>query len=72
MPWPSSRAKKRAVYSKGEINRLIDSLLHPLFDLNPAFNIADTVLHDFVEQNPPETPPEVPPIQPSTNHQRID
>jgi len=47
--------KRRNIYSKGEVNRLIDSLLHPLFDLNPAFNIVDTIFHGFVEENPPET-----------------
>jgi len=51
----SSRRKKRNTYSKGEINRLIDSLLHPLFDFNPTFNILDTIFHGFVEQNPSET-----------------
>ena len=50
-----SRKKKRSHYSKGEINQLIDSLLHPLFDHNPALMIVDSVLHGLVEQNPPET-----------------
>jgi len=50
-----TRRKRQSIYSKGEINRLIDSLLHPLFNLNPAFNIVDTILHSFVEQNPPES-----------------
>jgi len=54
-PRPSPKRKRRGVYSKGEVNRLVDSLLHPLFDLNPAFSIADAMLHGFVEQNPPET-----------------
>lgn len=34
---------------------MIDSLLHPLFDINPALSIADMILHGVVEQNPPET-----------------
>jgi len=50
-----ARKKKRSIYSKGEINCLIDSILHPLFDLNPAFNMVDTIFHGFVEENPPET-----------------
>ena len=33
---------------------MIDCLIHPLFDLNPAFNLVDAILHGFVEQNPPE------------------
>jgi len=50
-----ARRKTRSIYSKGEINRLIDSLLHPLLDINPAFSLADTILHGLVEKNPPET-----------------
>jgi len=34
---------------------LIDGLLHPLFDVNPAFRLVGTILHGLVEQNPPET-----------------
>jgi len=34
---------------------LIDVLLHPLFDVKPPFRLVDTILHGFVEQNPPET-----------------
>jgi len=34
---------------------LIDGLLHPLFDINPAFRMVDAMLHGLVEQNPPET-----------------
>ena len=34
---------------------MIDNLLRPLFDNNPTFIIADTILHGLVEQNPPET-----------------
>jgi len=52
----STRArKKRSIYSKGEINRLIDCLLHPLSDINPAFSLVDAILHGVMEQNPPET-----------------
>ena len=50
-----ARRKTRRIYSKGEVNRLIDGLLHPLFDINPAFSLADTILHGLIEQNPPET-----------------
>jgi len=52
----SSRKKKNEKpYSKGEINRLIDSALHPLCDLSPAFIAVDTLLHGLVEQNPKES-----------------
>jgi len=53
---PSTPARRRrSLYSKGEINRLIDCLLHPLSDINPAFSLADAILHGLVEENPPET-----------------
>ena len=52
---PNPRAKRHSIYSKGELNRIIDSLLHPLLDINPALSLVDTFIHGFVEQNPPET-----------------
>jgi hypothetical protein len=51
----TSGKKKKRHYSKGEINRLIDSLLHPLFGHSSAFVAVDVALHGLVEQNPPET-----------------
>jgi hypothetical protein len=47
--------KRRRRYSKGELNRLVDDLLHPLYGWNPELMILDAVLHGLVEQNPPET-----------------
>jgi len=55
MPRRSKMKKKRSYYSKGELNRLIDNLLHPLFDRGPSFLIADAILHGLVEQDPPKT-----------------
>ena len=50
-----ARRKTRGIYSKGEVNRLIDGLIHPLFDINSAFRFVDAILHGLVEKNPPET-----------------
>jgi hypothetical protein len=47
--------KSRRHYSKGDINRLIDTLLHPLFDHSPELMIVDSVLHGLVERNLTET-----------------
>jgi hypothetical protein len=47
--------KRRRRYSKGELNRLIDGLVHPLYRRNPELMILDAVLHGLVKQNPPET-----------------
>jgi hypothetical protein len=49
------KTETHAHYSKGELNRLIDNALHPLFDNNPEFMIVDAILHGLVEQNPSET-----------------
>jgi hypothetical protein len=49
------KKKRRRQYSKGELNRLIDDLVHPLSDRSPELMILDAVLHGFVEQNPQET-----------------
>lgn len=39
--------------SKGELNRLIDSLCHPFYKENEAFRIVDGLLHGIIEQDPP-------------------
>jgi hypothetical protein len=51
--------KKRATnphentpFSKGNINYLIDDFLHPLYQQNQLYRIADGLLHAVVEQNP--------------------
>lgn len=53
-----SRPKKRRAhkpYTKGELNKLIDNLCHPLFETNEGFILVDGLLHGLVEQNPPIT-----------------
>jgi hypothetical protein len=47
-----SRKKNKKQYSKGELNRLIDGVFHPLFDRSSVFIVADTVLDGLIEQNP--------------------
>lgn len=39
----------------GELNRLIDDLLHPLCGRSPELVIVNAVLHGLLQQNPPET-----------------
>ena len=50
-----SRKKNKKQYSEGELNRLIDSVLHPLFDHGAAFMVIDTMFHGLVEKNPKVT-----------------
>lgn len=44
--------RKARRITKGELNRLIDSLMHPHFKEYPALIIVDGLLHAIVEQNP--------------------
>ena len=55
MAGPSRKGKRRKHYSKGELNRLIDDLVHPLLDKRPELMMLDVVLPGFVEQNANET-----------------
>ena len=48
-------AKRKRLYTTGELNRLIDDLLHPLAKLNPEILILDGILHSLLEQNPTES-----------------
>ena len=39
-------------YTEGELNKLVDSLVHPLAKENPYIMILDGILHGIIEQNP--------------------
>ena len=47
--------KQAYSYTKGELNRVIDSLIHPLSKRNPTLIVLDVILHGLVEQKPAET-----------------
>lgn len=51
----NSVVRKRKHYSNGELNKIIDGLLHPLSKEHPEILILDGVLHGMVEQNPTES-----------------
>jgi hypothetical protein len=42
-------------YTSGELNKIIDSLCHPLSKTNKGFILVDGLLHGIIEQNPPVT-----------------
>jgi hypothetical protein len=49
-----TKGKRRPTrYTKGQLNYLIDDLLHPLYKTNEGFMLVDGVLHGLVEKNPP-------------------
>ena len=47
------RRKVAGLYTKGELNKLVDSLCHPLFKVDKGFMILDGFLHALIKQNPP-------------------
>ena len=49
------KRKTRRPYSKGELNKLIDSVCHPLSKTNQGFILVDGLLHAKIEPNPSET-----------------
>jgi len=51
----AKRKREYKPYTKGELNKLIDSLCHPLFKTNEGYILVDGLLHGLVEQNPPIT-----------------
>ena len=51
-----SRPKReniRTVHTKGELNKIVDSLCHPLSKADPAMLILDGFLHGLIERDPP-------------------
>ena len=42
-------------FTDGELNKLIDSLMHPMAREDPWYWALDGVLHGMVEQDPPVT-----------------
>jgi hypothetical protein len=47
--------KRKALYSKGELNRLVDSLIHPLCEEDKRFILLDGFLHGLIEKDPPKS-----------------
>ena len=43
--------RKTSRTAKGELNRLIDNLMHPYFKEYPALIIVDGLIHAMVEQD---------------------
>jgi hypothetical protein len=51
----SLRKSRPKLYTKGELNQIIDSVLHPFFNSNQALIAVDVLLHGLVEQNVSES-----------------
>ena len=46
--------KKRSgtMYTKDQLNYLIDAMIHPLHKMSEDFVLVDGILHGLIEQNP--------------------
>ena len=44
--------RRRLTYTNGELNRLIDGLIHSKARKDPSLWVLDGLLHAIVEQNP--------------------
>lgn len=49
------RKKRKAELSKGDLNRIVDSILHPLAKKDSRYVWLDAAFHGLVEQNVSET-----------------
>jgi hypothetical protein len=47
------KKRKTRGYSKGELNRLTDSILHPWYRKNQEIRLLDGVVHALIEQDLP-------------------
>lgn len=54
-PGKTKGKRRPKSYTKGELNRAIDDLIHPLFKIDGGFVLVDGVLHGLIEQNPPQS-----------------
>jgi hypothetical protein len=51
----SAIRKQKHPYTSGELNKLTDAVVHPLFKLDPYFVVLDAVVHVIIERNPSES-----------------
>jgi hypothetical protein len=45
------KTRKDGCYSAGQMNRLVDDLVHPLYRKSELYRVADGVLHGLIEKN---------------------
>ena len=51
----NGRKKSRRLYTTGEINKLVDSIFHPLARTHWAFQVLDELSHVIIEGDPKES-----------------
>jgi hypothetical protein len=50
-----SARDQKPIYTRGELNELVDAFLHPLAERSPELLMLDGILHAIIEQNPSES-----------------
>jgi len=45
------RRRRKAIFSRGELHKIVDSGLHPLFEQSPIFIAVDEAAHALIEQD---------------------
>jgi hypothetical protein len=50
-----SKTKKRGPYTRGQVNKAIDAVVHPIAEVYPEAEVLDTLLHVANEENPRES-----------------
>jgi hypothetical protein len=48
----TSKKKAGKLYSKGQLNYLVDDAFHPLADRTAGFILVDEILHMLIERDP--------------------
>jgi len=48
----SAQRRGRTLYTPGELNRIIDALVHPLIEHDPYLIVLDGILHSLIEMDP--------------------
>ena len=49
------KKERRKHYTKGDLNRLVDGLCHPLYKANKGFMLVGGLLHAVIEEDPPKS-----------------
>lgn len=47
----AGKTRKSRLYSVGQMNKVIDDLLHPFYRKNQWIRVADGILHGLAERN---------------------
>ena len=49
------KARRKTLYTRGEQNKIVDALVHPLIEKHWVFRLVDELGHAAIEQDPKES-----------------